>query len=179
MPRRCTAPPTSACGEQDFEALTHHDGLSPAWPLRYADFEPFYQRAEQLYHVHGLRGEDPTEPPASGPYPHPPVAHEPRMQRLVDDLQSAGLHPFHAPSGVMLDEANMAFSRCRKCNCCDGFPCLMHAKSDAEVIGMRPALAAATVSLLHPRPCAAPGHRCHGPQQSRRWSWSAMASRCG
>ncbi|MEA5422767.1 GMC family oxidoreductase [Synechococcus sp. CCY9202] len=134
--------------EQDFEALTHHDGLSPAWPLRYADFEPFYQRAEQLYHVHGLRGEDPTEPPASGPYPHPPVAHEPRMQQLVDDLKSAGLHPFHAPSGVLLDEANMAFSRCRKCNCCDGFPCLMHAKSDAEVIGIRPALAAATVSLL-------------------------------
>jgi choline dehydrogenase-like flavoprotein len=48
----------------------------------------------------------------------------------------------------MLDEANMPFSRCRKCNCCDGFPCLMHAKSDAEVLGMRPALAAPNVSLL-------------------------------
>ena len=134
--------------QQDFEQLQHFDGISPAWPLRYSDFEPYYQRAEEMYHVHGQRGEDPTEPPCSAPYPHPPVAHEPRIQKLVDDLHAAGLHPFHAPSGVMLDEANMAFSRCRKCNCCDGFPCLVHAKSDADVLGMRPALAAPNVSLL-------------------------------
>lgn len=134
--------------QQDFEELRHFDGISPAWPLRYSDFEPWYQRAEELFHVHGQRGEDPTEPPCSGPYPHPPVAHEPRIQKLVDDLRAAGLHPFHAPTGVMLDEANMAFSRCRKCNCCDGFPCLVHAKSDADVLGMRPALASRTVSLL-------------------------------
>ena len=134
--------------QQDFEQLQHFDGISLAWPLRYSDFEPYYQRAEEMYHVHGQRGEDPTEPPCSAPYPHPPVAHEPRIQKLVDDLHAAGLHPFHAPSGVMLDEANMAFSRCRKCNCCDGFPCLVHAKSDADVLGMRPALAAPNVSLL-------------------------------
>ena len=134
--------------QQDFEQLHHFDGISPAWPLRYSDFEPYYQLAEEMYHVHGQRGEDPTEPPCSGPYPHPPVAHEPRIQKLVDDLHAAGLHPFHAPSGVMLDEANMAFSRCRRCNCCDGFPCLVHAKSDADVLGMRPALAAPNVSLL-------------------------------
>jgi choline dehydrogenase-like flavoprotein len=134
--------------QQDFEELTHFDGISPAWPLRYSDFEPFYQRAEEMYHVHGQRGEDPTEPPSTAPYPHPPIAHEPRIQRLVDDLRSAGLHPFHAPTGVMLDEANMAFSRCRKCNCCDGFPCLVHAKSDADVLGIRPALASNSVSLL-------------------------------
>ena len=134
--------------QQDFEELVHFDGISPAWPLRYSDFEPWYQRAEEMYHVHGLRGEDPTEPPCSGPYPHPPIAHEPRIQKLVDDLRAAGLHPFHAPTGVLLDEANMAFSRCRRCNCCDGFPCLVHAKSDADVLGMRPALASANVSLL-------------------------------
>ena len=134
--------------QQDFEELTHFDGISPAWPLRYSDFEPFYQRAEEMYHVHGQRGEDPTDPPSTAPYPHPPIAHEPRMQKLVDDLRSAGLHPFHAPTGVMLDEANMAFSRCRKCNCCDGFPCLVHAKSDADVLGIRPALASNSVSLL-------------------------------
>ncbi|MEO1002529.1 MAG: GMC family oxidoreductase [Cyanobacteria bacterium J06638_7] len=134
--------------QQDFEQLAHHGGISPAWPLRYSDFEPWYQRAEELYHVHGQRGEDPTEPPCSGPYPHPPVAHEPRIQKLVDDLRSAGLHPFHAPTGVLLDETQMAFSRCRKCNCCDGFPCLVHAKSDAEVLGLRPALTHANVSLL-------------------------------
>jgi choline dehydrogenase-like flavoprotein len=134
--------------QQDFEELHHFDGISPAWPVRYADFEPWYQQAEEMYHVHGLRGEDPTEPPCSGPYPHPPVSHEPRMQKLVDDLRSMGLHPFHAPSGVLLDEKQMAFSRCRRCNRCDGFPCLVHAKSDADVLGIRPALAASTLSLL-------------------------------
>jgi choline dehydrogenase-like flavoprotein len=79
--------------QQDFEELVHFDGISPAWPLRYSDFEPWYQRAEEMYHVHGLRGEDPTEPPCSGPYPHPPIAHEPRIQKLVDDLRAAGCTP--------------------------------------------------------------------------------------
>jgi choline dehydrogenase-like flavoprotein len=135
--------------QRDFEELEHHDGISPAWPLRYSDFEPWYQQAEAMYHVHGLRGEDPTDPPSSAPYPHPPITHEPRIQKLADDLRSAGLHPFHAPSGVMLDEGNMPYSRCRRCNNCDGFPCLVHAKGDAEVCGVRPALAAsANVSLL-------------------------------
>ena len=134
--------------QRDFEELHHHDGISPAWPLRYSDFEPYYQRAEQLFHVHGLRGEDPTDPPSSAPFPYPPVSHEPRMQKLVDDLRAIGLHPSHAPCGVMLDEINPALSRCIRCNRCDGFPCLVHAKGDAEVCSMRPALQASNVSLL-------------------------------
>jgi choline dehydrogenase-like flavoprotein len=72
--------------------------------------EPYYTQAEQLYQVHGARGEDPTEPPASAPYPFPAVSHEPRMQQLADDLAAAGHHPFHAPCGVMLNEADMAYS---------------------------------------------------------------------
>jgi hypothetical protein len=62
---------------QDFGELRHHDGVSPAWPISYEEFEPYYPRAEDMYHVHGLRGHDPTEPPASGPYPCPPVSDEP------------------------------------------------------------------------------------------------------
>lgn len=74
------------CGE-----LRHYGGVSPAWPLSYEDLEPYYTRAEQLYHVHGQRGEDPTEPPAGAPYPYLPVSHEPRMQQLSDDFASLGL----------------------------------------------------------------------------------------
>ena len=55
--------------KEDFGELKHHDGLSPAWPIRYEDLEPYYTEAEKLYHVHGERGVDPTEPPAGGPYP--------------------------------------------------------------------------------------------------------------
>ena len=134
--------------ERDFEELRHHDGISPAWPIGYDEMEPYYTRAEQLYHVHGARGEDPTEPRMSADYPFPAVSHEPRIQQLADDFAGAGLHPFHAPCGIMLDEANMPYSACVRCNDCDGFPCLVHAKSDAEVLGVRPALEHPNVTLL-------------------------------
>ncbi|NUO56049.1 MAG: GMC family oxidoreductase [Hamadaea sp.] len=134
--------------EKDFGEIQHHGGLSPAWPISYADMEPYYTAAEQMYQVHGNRGEDPTEPPTSGPYPFPAVAHEPRIQQLSDDLAAAGLHPFHAPCGVRLNEANRPYSICVKCAHCDGFPCPLHAKSDAEVFGVRPALTQPNVEML-------------------------------
>ena len=101
-----------------------------------------------MYHVHGARGEDPTEPPCSEPYPFPAVSHEPRIQQLSDDLKRAGYHPFHSPCGIMLNEANMPYSQCVRCEDCDGFPCLVQAKSDAEVLGVRPALEHSNVTLL-------------------------------
>ncbi len=133
---------------EDFGELRHHAGISPAWPIGYDELEPYYALAEQLYCVHGARGEDPTEPPASGPYPFPAVSHEPRIQQLSDDLEALGHHPFHAPCGVMLDESNMPYSTCMRCANCDGFPCVVHAKSDAEVLGVRPALEHDNVELL-------------------------------
>jgi len=134
--------------QQDFGELRHHDGISPAWPITYEEMEPYYTRAEQMYHVHGLRGQDPTEPPASGPYPCQPVSNEPRIQRLFEDMTAAGYHPFPAPCAVMMDERNMAYSTCIRCQTCDGFPCLVHAKSDAEIVAVRPALEFPNVTLL-------------------------------
>ena len=133
---------------EDFGELKHHDGISPAWPISYDDLEPYYTKAEQLYEVHGARGEDPTEPSASAPYPFPAVSHEPRIQQLSDDLERAGFHPFHAPCGIRLNEANPEFSACIRCATCDGFPSLVLAKSDAEVFGVRPALEHPNVTLL-------------------------------
>ena len=134
--------------KEDFGELKHYDGVSPAWPLGYDEFEPYYTEAEHLYQVHGEHGSDPTEPPASKPYPAPPVSHEPRIQKLSDDLTAAGYHPFPAPAAVMLNEEDTAYSRCIRCQTCDGFPCLVHAKSDAEVISVRPALERPNVTLL-------------------------------
>jgi choline dehydrogenase-like flavoprotein len=133
---------------QDFDALRHHDGISPAWPITYDELEPYYTLAEQRYEVHGARGEDPTEGPSSAPYPFPAVSHEPRIQQLSDDLAAAGYEPFHAPCGVRLDEGNMPYSACVRCMNCDGFVCAVHGKSDAEVLGVRPALQHANVTLL-------------------------------
>jgi choline dehydrogenase-like flavoprotein len=133
---------------QDFGLLRHHDGVSPAWPISYDDMEPYYAAAESMYQVHGNRGEDPTEGHASGPYPFPALAHEPRIQQLSDDLAAAGHRPFHAPCGVLLNEADLLHSICVKCSRCDGFPCPLHAKSDAETMGVRPALQHPNVTLL-------------------------------
>ena len=134
--------------KEDFGLLKHSDGISPAWPISYDEMEPYYTKAEQIYQVRGARGEDPTEPPSSAPYPFPAVSHEPRIQQLHDDLARAGYHPFHAPCGVMLNEQNAPFSICIRCKDCDGFPCLVHAKSDAEIIAVRPALQYPNVTLL-------------------------------
>jgi choline dehydrogenase-like flavoprotein len=132
---------------EDFGELRHHGGVSPAWPISYDELEPYYTQAEQMYEVHGARGEDPTEPPSSAPYPFPAVSHEPRIQQLADDLEAAGYHPFHAPCGVRLDESDLPHSACIRCETCDGFPCLVHAKADAEVLGVRPALEHPNVEL--------------------------------
>jgi choline dehydrogenase-like flavoprotein len=133
--------------ERDFGEVRHHGGISPAWPVCYEDFAPYYDQAERLYLVHGERGEDPTEPPASGPYPYPAVSHEPRIQRLHDDLVRTGHAPFHLPVGVNLDESNPEKSPCVRCPHLDGFPCLVDGKSDAHVLCIRPALRYPNVTL--------------------------------
>ena len=134
--------------KEDFGEIKHDGGLSPAWPISYQDLESYYTKAEQLYQVHGERGVDPTEPPASEPYPFPPVSHEPRIQQLSDDFARAGLKPFHVPLGIMLDEKNPRTSRCIRCDTCDGHPCLAHAKADTQLVCVDPAVEQPNVSLI-------------------------------
>jgi choline dehydrogenase-like flavoprotein len=133
---------------EDFGRLQHHGGVSPAWPISYEDLEPYYTEAEHLYQVHGERGEDPTEPPASAGFRYPAVSHEPRIQQLSDDFARLGYRPFHTPLGIMLNERNRRVSRCIRCGTCDGHPCLVNAKSDAQVVCVDPALEHENVSLL-------------------------------
>ncbi|NET37047.1 MAG: GMC family oxidoreductase [Cyanothece sp. SIO1E1] len=134
--------------EKDFEEYQHKDGISPAWPLKYKDFEPYYTQAEKLYQVHGKQGEDPTEPPRSRDYYYPAVSHEPRLQEVKSLLQEKGLQPYSTPVGIRLNEAQRYLSECIRCNTCDGFPCLVQAKSDAEVTAIRPIIHEQNVTLL-------------------------------
>lgn len=131
--------------ERDFGEVVHHGGVSPAWPLGYADFAPWYDAAEALFHVHGRRGDDPLDPGAT-PYPFAPVRHEPKVQELSDRLSALGLHPFHLPLGVRLDQKEDGFatptSTCMRCSFFDGFPCLLNGKADAQVMCIDPMLAA-------------------------------------
>ena len=118
--------------ERDFGEVRHHDGISPAWPLGYDVFEPYYGQAEALFQVRGQRGEDPNEPWSSTPYAHPPVRHEPRIQQLNDRLTSNGLHRSHLPLGILLDEKEgggvTPSSPCIRCDAFDGFPCAINAR---------------------------------------------------
>ena len=133
--------------EQDFGELKHYDGISPRWPISYDELEPFYTQAEAMYHVHGRRGGDPTEPRASAEYPHPPVSHEPRIKDLAEDFAALGANPFHVPLGIQIKE-NDRRSSCVRCATCDGFPCLLNAKSDAQVCGIDYATEYPNVTLL-------------------------------
>ncbi len=130
--------------EKDFEAYRHRDGLSPEWPIQYRDWENYYTQAEELYQVHGQAGADPTEPWRAGDYPFPPISHEPRIAETFAALQQRGLKPYPAPMGVRLNEAAMHNSPCIRCDTCDGYPCLVGAKSDADVLCVRPVMAGQT-----------------------------------
>ena len=128
---------------EDFCAMEHAGGLSPAWPIDYDTLEPYYARAERLFGVHGEAGADPTEPPRSGPYPHPPLRHNPAIAEVAERLRAQGLRPFPIPSSVQ-DHAGGA---CVRCNTCDGFPCRLGAKGDAETCLIDPVLQHGNVAL--------------------------------
>ncbi len=128
---------------EDFEALEHEGGTSPAWPIRYDDLEPYYALAEKIYLVHGEAGGHPTEPQRSTPFPFSPVPHEPYVEALRGELQKQGLHPFYMPLGIDLRPGG----RCVRCQTCDGFPCKVLAKGDADVCCVRLALESPAVTL--------------------------------
>jgi choline dehydrogenase-like flavoprotein len=129
--------------ERDFEELVHDEGVSPAWPIRYAELEPWYGEAERLFGVHGQGGVDPTDPPRSTPYSHPPVPHEPLLAQIEARLRAQGLKPFPMPSAIDFGPAG----RCQRCANCDALPCKIDAKGDAEMRLIRPALAQRNVEL--------------------------------
>ncbi len=134
--------------EGDFDKITHKGGISPEWPLKYQEWEPYYSEVEKIYDVHGKIGSDPTEPDISQDYPAPPVSHEPRIQEVNDDLLQKGFHPFNIPLAIRLNEAQRQFSTCIRCDTCDGFPCLVNAKGDSDLSCIRPALQHKNVTLL-------------------------------
>jgi len=134
--------------EKDFDEVQLHEGTSPAWPLKYSDYSPYYDEAEDLYQVHGKQGLDPTEPPRNADYPYPAVSHEPRIAWLDKAFQKKGLQPFYLPLSVKLNEKDAFLSECIRCNTCDGFPCFIDAKSDADVSCIRPTMGNENVHLI-------------------------------
>ena len=145
---------------EDFGVIEHKGGISPAWPISYADLEPYYTQAEELFHVHGDLGSaplvaggfgssfDPTEPFHSRKYPFPALANEPRMQAVEDSVRELGINTFPIPLGLKRNEADPLASKCVRCDTCDGYPCLVHAKSDADINCIREIIGLPNVTLM-------------------------------
>ena len=130
--------------EHDFGPVQHWGGVSPAWPLGYDVFEPYYTEAEWLYHVHGTRGQDPHEPRSSRAYRHAALPHEPRIAALAERLQGLGFAPFSLPLGLRPAAPGHAPVHL---SLFDGYPDPTESKADAHVIGVQPALELPNVEL--------------------------------
>ncbi len=127
---------------EDFAEMQHEEGVSPAWPISYDDFEPWYTAAERLYEVRGDTAGDPTEPPHSAPYPHPPVPDEPAIAEVRRRMARAGLHPFSLPLGVDIERWLK-----RAATPWDAYPNTDFGKSDAESCGLKSALTDPDITL--------------------------------
>jgi choline dehydrogenase-like flavoprotein len=129
--------------KEDFSEMQHFGGVSPAWPITYDDFEPWYSTAEQLFKVRGALGDDPTEPYHSIPYAFPPVPDEPPIARARQELKALGLHPASLPLGIDIE----AWLKGGKTGW-DAFPNTGLGKMDAESAPLTAALLDTNIELL-------------------------------
>jgi hypothetical protein len=68
----------------------------------------------------------------------------PYIADLAGRLRAQGAHP--SPTAMAVDLR--AGGRCIRCATCDGFPCRLDAKADAETCGVDPAVATGHARLL-------------------------------
>jgi choline dehydrogenase-like flavoprotein len=66
------------------------------------------------------------------------------MSEIVGKLRAQGLHPSPLPLGVLRPGQQ---DGCILCNTCNSFACRIHAKSEADICGIRPALLRPNVTL--------------------------------
>ena len=124
----------------DFEPPTEIRGDSGAeWPYPYAEIEPYYAAAEELLGVSGVAGEDPTEPPRSGPYPMPPSELSDTAQMIGDAAKRLGMRPFRLPLAINYETTD-ARAGCVACTTCDSFACAIEAKNDVATRVLPPLL---------------------------------------
>jgi choline dehydrogenase-like flavoprotein len=134
--------------ESDFGEVKHYGGTSPAWPFGYETLQPYYDVAEKMYHVHGRRGADPSEPPAFVEYPLPPLPYEPLIKDLDEKLQRIGLKPFPLPMGVNLPQDTDNKISPVVLENFDGFPDLTDSKADAQTVALNHALKQNNVEMI-------------------------------
>lgn len=136
--------------ESDFIETAHESGVSPAWPISYAELERFYCEAEELYRVHGDPASDPTEPWRSRAMPYAAISNSPIIENLTERLAQAGTKVAPIPRGL---DWRGGKGTCVLCATCDAYHCRLDAKMDAEVAAIRPALATGNLTLASGTTC--------------------------
>jgi choline dehydrogenase-like flavoprotein len=102
------------------------------WPIRYADLEPYYTKAEYDMGISGLAGANPFEGPRSKPYPLPPMPVKSSGVLFERATKKLGLHPFPAPVAI-LSQPYQGRGACVHCGFCESFGCEVRAKSSTLV----------------------------------------------
>ena len=133
---------------RDFDAVQHVGGVSPAWPISYAELAPWYQKAEALWEVHGTRGVDPNDQPDDPPFPFPALQHDPGVLELKAHFESLGWTPSPLPLGIRRNDFDQALAPCIRCKTCGGYPCKVLAKVDARTAVLAKAQDRSNVTVL-------------------------------
>ena len=102
------------------------------WPIKYADLEPYYTKAEYDLGISGLGGANPFEAPRSKPYPLPPMPVKSSGVLFDRGAKKLGLHPYPAPVAI-LSQPYQGRAACVNCGFCEYFGCEMRAKSSTLV----------------------------------------------
>jgi choline dehydrogenase-like flavoprotein len=102
------------------------------WPIKYADLEPYYTKAEYDLGISGLGGANPFEGPRSKPYPLPPMPVKSSGVLFDRGAKKLGLHPYPAPVAI-LSQPYQGRAACVNCGFCEYFGCEMRAKSSTLV----------------------------------------------
>lgn len=107
------------------------------WPIKYADLEPYYTKAEEDLGVSGAAETNPFEPWRSKPYPLPPLPVKSSGVLFENAARKLGLHPSPSPMAI-LSKPYRGRGGCLHCGFCEGFGCEIRAKSStlASVIPM-------------------------------------------
>ncbi len=124
--------------EEDFRgAPTEGSGernTSCAWPYSYKDLEPYYDQAEKILGIAGIKGKDVTEPPIKKDYLHAPSTKLARpSEKLWNASEKLGLHPFFLPMAINFS-GKYGKEKCILCPTCDHYLCKIEAKNDVAVV---------------------------------------------
>lgn len=136
--------------EQDFVMRSIYGALEGStledWPIRYAEIEPYYEKAEYEIGVSGDMTENPFSAPRGRPYPMPAFPYNTEGHLLAAAAKRRGWHPFPIPmlrNSVPYRNGNACIGRRN----CVGHACPINAKNGTHNTVIPVALATGNCEL--------------------------------